>query len=134
MVIFFHEAGWRAWFAPCVNREWCAAQGDACPWPLDLGSADTSGLGRRSESGGGGDEVRRGLADITRAPPALTTNTKPFHAIGERPPRCGVASQTTYYRVTSTGADGVSDGVQSPVSQFTTPASGQQITAYPQPQ
>ena len=47
----------------------------------------------------------------------------------------GVAPQTTYYYwVTSMGADGVSDGVQSPVSQFTTPASGQQTTAYPQPQ
>jgi len=43
--------------------------------------------------------------------------------------------QTTYYyTVTSTGADGESDGVQSPVSQFTTPAPGEQIVAYPQPQ
>jgi hypothetical protein len=47
----------------------------------------------------------------------------------------GLKPQSTYYYwVTSTGADGVSDGVQSPVSQFTTPASGQQTTAYPQPQ
>jgi Purple acid Phosphatase, N-terminal domain len=45
-----------------------------------------------------------------------------------------LAPQTTYYYwVTSEGADGVSDPVQSPVSQFTTPAPGEQIVAYPQP-
>ena len=45
----------------------------------------------------------------------------------------GVRPQTTYYYwVTSMGADGVSDGVQSPVSQFTTPAPGEQIVAHPQ--
>lgn len=38
-----------------------------------------------------------------------------------------------YYWVTSEGPDGVSDPVQSPVSQFTTPAAGEQIVAYPQP-
>ena len=43
--------------------------------------------------------------------------------------------QTTYYyTVISTGADGKSDDVQSPVNQFTTPAPGEQIVAYPQPQ
>jgi hypothetical protein len=42
--------------------------------------------------------------------------------------------QTTYYfTVTSTGADGESDGVRSPVNHFTTPAPGEQIVAYPQP-
>jgi chitodextrinase len=46
----------------------------------------------------------------------------------------GLTPQTTYYyTVTSTGADGVSDGVQSPVSQFTIPAAGEQIVADPQP-
>jgi len=45
----------------------------------------------------------------------------------------GMRPQTTYYYwVTSMGADGVSDGVQSAVSQFTTPAPGEQIVAYPQ--
>jgi Purple acid Phosphatase, N-terminal domain len=46
----------------------------------------------------------------------------------------GLTPQTTYYYlVTSMGADGESDGVQSPLSQFTTPAPGEQIVAYPQP-
>jgi hypothetical protein len=46
----------------------------------------------------------------------------------------GLTPQTTYYfTVTSTGADGQSDGVQSPVTYFTTPAPGEQIVAYPQP-
>jgi hypothetical protein len=42
--------------------------------------------------------------------------------------------QTTYYyRVTSMGEDGESDGVESPVSHFTTPALGEVINNYPQP-
>ena len=42
--------------------------------------------------------------------------------------------QTTYYyKVTSMGSGGQSDGVESPVSRFTTPASGQVTSAYPQP-
>ena len=46
----------------------------------------------------------------------------------------GLQPQTTYYyKVTSMGADGKSDGLESPVSQFTTPAPGEQILAYPQP-
>jgi hypothetical protein len=40
---------------------------------------------------------------------------------------------TYYYWVTSMGADGEADGVQSPVRQFTTPAPGERIVAYPQP-
>jgi hypothetical protein len=47
----------------------------------------------------------------------------------------GLTPQSTYYYwVTSTSADGDADGVQSPVSQFTTPAPGEQIVAYPQPE
>ena len=42
--------------------------------------------------------------------------------------------QTTYYyQVTSTDGVGKSDGVESPVNQFTTPAPGERIVAYPQP-
>jgi phosphodiesterase/alkaline phosphatase D-like protein len=46
----------------------------------------------------------------------------------------GLKPRTTYYyRVTSTESDGKSDGVKSPVGQFTTPAPGERIVAYPQP-
>lgn len=46
----------------------------------------------------------------------------------------GLQPQTTYYyKVTSTGGDGTSDGVQSDVNQFTTPPPGQRIMNYPQP-
>jgi phosphodiesterase/alkaline phosphatase D-like protein len=46
----------------------------------------------------------------------------------------GLKPQTTYYyKVTSMGADGESDGVDSPVNKFTTPAPGERIIAYPQP-
>ncbi len=42
--------------------------------------------------------------------------------------------QTTYYyKVGSMGSDGEGDGVESPVSKFTTPAPGERINNYPQP-
>jgi Purple acid Phosphatase, N-terminal domain len=42
--------------------------------------------------------------------------------------------QTTYYyKASSMGADGASDGVEGPVSKFTTPAPGEVINNYPQP-
>ena len=43
--------------------------------------------------------------------------------------------QTTYfYKVTSMGSGGASDGVESPVNHFTTPAPGQVTSAHPQPE
>jgi hypothetical protein len=46
----------------------------------------------------------------------------------------GLQPQTAYYyKVSSMGADGQSDGVESPVNHFTTPAPGERFVAYPQP-
>jgi phosphodiesterase/alkaline phosphatase D-like protein len=46
----------------------------------------------------------------------------------------GLQPQTTYYyKVSSIGADGQSDGVESPVSHFTMPPPGERIINYPQP-
>jgi hypothetical protein len=46
----------------------------------------------------------------------------------------GLTPQTTfYYKVSSMGANGESDGVESPVNHFATPAPGEQIVNYPQP-
>ena len=46
----------------------------------------------------------------------------------------GLTPQTTYYyKVSSMGASGGSDGVESPVNHFATPAPGEQIVNYPQP-
>jgi phosphodiesterase/alkaline phosphatase D-like protein len=46
----------------------------------------------------------------------------------------GLKPQTTYYyTVTSTESNGQSDGVESPVTQFTTPGPGERIVAYPPP-
>ena len=46
----------------------------------------------------------------------------------------GLKPQTTYYyKVSSMGADGQSDGVESPVNDFTTPAPGERIVNDPQP-
>jgi hypothetical protein len=47
----------------------------------------------------------------------------------------GLKSQTTYYyKVTSMGSDGQSDGVESSVDHFTTPAPGQVTSAHPRPE
>jgi phosphodiesterase/alkaline phosphatase D-like protein len=44
----------------------------------------------------------------------------------------GLKPRTTYYyKVTSTESNGQSDGVESPVNQFTTPGPGERIVAYP---
>jgi phosphodiesterase/alkaline phosphatase D-like protein len=44
----------------------------------------------------------------------------------------GLKPRTTYYyRVTSTESNGKSDGVESPVNQFSTPGSGERIVAFP---
>jgi hypothetical protein len=46
----------------------------------------------------------------------------------------GLKPETTYYyKVTSMGADGQSDGVESPVNKFTTPQAGERIVIYGQP-
>jgi phosphodiesterase/alkaline phosphatase D-like protein len=46
----------------------------------------------------------------------------------------GLQPETTYYyKVTSEGGDGESDGLESPVAKFTTPAAGQRILDYPRP-
>ena len=47
----------------------------------------------------------------------------------------GLIPQTTYYyKVTSMGSGGQSDGVESLVNHFTTPAPGQVTSAHPPPQ
>lgn len=47
----------------------------------------------------------------------------------------GLKPQTTYYyRVTSMGAGGHNDGVESGVNHFTTPAPGQVTSAFPAPE
>jgi phosphodiesterase/alkaline phosphatase D-like protein len=47
----------------------------------------------------------------------------------------GLKPQTTYYyKVTSMGADGRSDGVESSVNHFTSAAPGQVTSAFPQPE
>jgi phosphodiesterase/alkaline phosphatase D-like protein len=47
----------------------------------------------------------------------------------------GLSPKTTYYyTVTSTESNGKGDGEESPVNHFTTPASGELVQAFPQPQ
>ena len=76
-----------------------------------------------------------GASTGNRADVTITLNSNRGHAETIFRVRVdGLTPQTTYYyAVTSMGGNGQSDGVQSPVNQFTTAAPGEQIRAYPQP-
>ena len=89
----------------------------------------------------GGDDDHLGVVHYGTDPQDLSQTAKSPIRLNQGHPETifrvrltGLQPQTTYYyKVTSMGADGKSDGFESPVSQFTTPAPGEQILAYPQP-
>jgi phosphodiesterase/alkaline phosphatase D-like protein len=84
----------------------------------------------------GGDDNHLAVAQYGTDPNALTQTAKSPIRLNQRHSTTlfrvrigGLQPQTTYYyKVTSMGADGTSDPVQSDVGQFTTPAAGQRIT------
>jgi phosphodiesterase/alkaline phosphatase D-like protein len=87
----------------------------------------------------GGTEVHFGVVHYGTAPEDLSQTAKSPIQINRghaetrfrvRVP--GLKPQTTYYyRVTSTESNGTSDGVESPVTQFTTPGPGERVVNYP---
>jgi hypothetical protein len=89
----------------------------------------------------GGDDEHFGIVHYGTDPGDLSQTAKSHIRLNRNHPESifrvrvpGLKPQTTYYYwVTSAGADGTSDGVKSAVSQFTTPASGKRIIAFPQP-
>jgi Purple acid Phosphatase, N-terminal domain len=89
----------------------------------------------------GGSNEHFGVVQYGTDPSALTEVAKSPIRLNQSHPQTmfrvrvtGLQPQTTYYyTVTSMGSDGTSDGVSSPVNQFTTPAPGQRIVKYPQP-
>ena len=89
----------------------------------------------------GGDDDHFGIVHYGTDPRDLSQTAKSAIRLNQGHPETifrvrltGLQPQTTYYyKVTSMGANGKSDGLESPVSQFTTPAPGEQILAYPQP-
>ena len=89
----------------------------------------------------GGDDEHFGVVHYGTDPTDLSQTTKSPIRLNRTHPETifrvridGLKPQTTYYyMVSSMGSDGEGDGVESPVSKFTTPAPGERINNYPQP-
>jgi len=87
----------------------------------------------------GGTDVHFGVVSYGTDPQDLSQTAKSPISINRghaetifRVRMPGLKPQTTYYyRVTSMESNGKSDGVESPVTQFTTPGPGERIVAYP---
>jgi phosphodiesterase/alkaline phosphatase D-like protein len=88
-----------------------------------------------------GDDEHYGVVHYGTDPEDLSQTAKGHIRLNRKHPETtfrvrmvDLKPQTTYYyKVSSMGADGESDGLESPVSKFTTPAAGERILAYPQP-
>jgi PhoPQ-activated pathogenicity-related protein len=88
-----------------------------------------------------GDDEHYGVVHYGTVPEDLTETARGHIRVNRAHPETifrvrlvDLKPQTTYYyKVTSVEASGASDGVESPVSRFTTPAPGEVINNYPQP-
>ena len=88
-----------------------------------------------------GDDEHYGLVHYGTDPHDLSQTAKSPIRLNRTHPETifrvrmeGLKPETTYYyEVTSMGANGQSDEVESPVNKFTTPAAGQRIINYGQP-
>ena len=104
-------------------------------------SHDDIAIIRWTSTNPGGDDEHFGVVQYGTDPKELTQTAKSPIRLNRAHPETifrvridGLKPQTTYYyKVTSMGSGGVSDGVQSPVDHFTTPAPGQVTSALPQP-
>jgi len=89
----------------------------------------------------GGSDVHYGIVRYGTDPEDLSQTAKNPIRLNQGHPYTifrvrmdGLRPRTTYYyRVTSEESNGKSDGVESPVNQFTTPAPGERMVNYPQP-
>jgi phosphodiesterase/alkaline phosphatase D-like protein len=90
----------------------------------------------------GGDDDHYAVAHYGTDPNDLSQTAKNHIRLNQTHPETifrvrlqGLKPDTTYYyKVTSMGYDGVSDGVESSVNHFTTPAPGQVTSAHPPPE
>ena len=86
-----------------------------------------------------GDDEHFGIVHYGTDPKDLSQKAKGHIRLNRAHPETifrvrmdGLKPQTTYYyKVTSIDSAGQSDGVESPVNKFTTPAPGQRIVVYP---
>ena len=87
----------------------------------------------------GGSDVHYGIVHYGTDPKDLSQTAKSSLRVNQGHPSTvfrvrmeGLKPRTIYYyRVTSEESNGKSDGVESPVNQFTTPGPGERIVAYP---
>jgi phosphodiesterase/alkaline phosphatase D-like protein len=87
----------------------------------------------------GGSDVHFGLVYYGTDPKDLSQTARSPISVNRGHPETifrvrvgGLKPQTTYYyRVTSMESNGKSDGMESPVNQFTTPGPGERIVAHP---
>ena len=90
----------------------------------------------------GGDDDHWAVAHYGTDPNDLSQTAKNHIRLNQAHPETifrvrlqGLKPDTTYYyKVTSMGGGGESDGVESPVNHFTTPAPGQVTSAFPPPE
>jgi Purple acid Phosphatase, N-terminal domain len=102
---------------------------------------DDLAIVRWTSTNPGGDDEHFAVIHYGTDPEVLSQTAKSLIRLNRTHPETifrvridGLKPQTTYYyKVTSMGSGGQSDGVESPVNQFTTPAPGQVTSAHPQP-
>ena len=107
---------------------------------LEIAFDDTA-IVRWSTTNPRGDDEHYGVVHYGTDPEDLSQTAKGHIRLNRAHPETifrvrmvDLKPQTTYYyKVGSMGADGESDGVESPVSKFITPAPGERINNYPQP-
>jgi phosphodiesterase/alkaline phosphatase D-like protein len=94
---------------------------------------------RWTTSNPGGSDVHYGIVYYGTDPKNLSQTAKSSLRVNQAHPSTmfrvrieGLKPRTTYYyRVTSEGSNGESDGVKSSVNKFATPGPGERIVAYP---
>jgi phosphodiesterase/alkaline phosphatase D-like protein len=105
-------------------------------------SHDDIAIIRWTTNNPGGDDDHYSVIHYGTDPKDLSQTAKNHIRLNQSHPETvfrvrmdGLKPDTTYYyKVTSMGYDGVSDGVESSVHQFTTAAPGQQTSAHPLPE
>jgi hypothetical protein len=107
---------------------------------LELAHDDTA-IVRWTSTNPRGDDEHYGVVHYGTDPEDLSQTAKGHIRLNRAHPETmfrvrmeDLKPQTIYYyEVTSEAGDGQSDGAESPVSQFTTPAPGERIVKYGQP-
>ncbi len=109
--------------------------------PMLEGARDDFAIIRWTTNNPGGDDDHFAVVHYGTDPKELNQTAKNHIRLNQGHPETvfrarlyNLTPQTTYYyTVTSIGYDGVGDGVESPVNQFTTPPPGEKIVNFTQP-